>query len=79
MLHTLVHISKRAESINALNFFLAWTVTVGQSKISSIVYWFDDGYPSHSLESSSLVDECFSSLKDQSCYPILRKDPTASP
>ena len=64
------------ELIKALNHFLAWTLTVRQSKISSIVNWNVDDCPFYSFESSSLLEESSSSLKDDSHHLILRKNLT---
>ena len=81
ILYTLIHIKEIAapESFRALNLFPAWTVTMGQSETRNIVNWLVDDCPPHSFESSSLLEEGFSSSKDQSNYLILRKRPIANP
>ena len=67
MLYTLVHINEivAPEPIRALNLFPPCTVTMGQSKTSPISNWLVDECPSCLFESSSLLKEGSSSLKDQ--------------
>ena len=67
------------ESVKALKLFPAWTATVGQCETSPIVNWLVDDCPPHSLESSSLLEEGSSSLKDQSQFLFLRKSLIVSP
>ena len=67
------------ESIKALMCFLACTVTVGQSEISSLVNHWGCGCPPHLSESSSLLKEGSRSLKYPNFHLILRRNPSVRP
>ena len=80
-LYTVMHINEivALELFKALNHFLTWIVTVGQSKTSPMLNWWVDNHPPHSFEYFSLLEEGPSSLKDQSHCLILKKSSPASP